>query len=138
MTEFRHSYRVYFEDTDAGEIVYYANYLRFAERGRSETLRELGFECSQLKEENQILPVVRKVDIDYVASARLDDMLTVKTEISEVKGTSFWMRQTMEIESGECAIAQVLLVCVDLVTGKPVKIPKALRDALESNRMMLH
>lgn len=138
MTEFRHSYRVYFEDTDAGEIVYYANYLRFAERGRSETLREMGFECSQLKTEGQILPVVRKVDIDYLSSARLDDMLTVITEISEVKGTSFWMKQTMENENGTCAVAQVLLVCIDTVTGRPTKIPKALRDALEDNRMMLH
>ena len=138
MTEFRHSFRVYFEDTDAGEIVYYANYLRFAERGRSETLRELGFDCSQLKAEENILPVVRKVDIDYLASARLDDMLHVVTEITEVKGSSFWMTQTIETENGTCAVARVLLVCVDMITGRPVKIPKALRDALDESRKVLH
>ena len=138
MTEFRHSYRVYYEDTDAGGIVYYANYLRFAERGRTESLREMGFECSQMQEEDNILPVVRKVDIDYVASAKLDDTVTVITEVTEVKGSSFWMQQTMETDNGICAVAKVLIVCIDCTTVRPVKIPRDLRQALEENRMMLH
>lgn len=138
MTEFRHSFRIYYEDTDAGGIVYYANYLRFAERGRSETLRDLGYECSKLQLQDNILPVVRKVEIDYLASARLDDSLTVITEITEVKGSSFWMQQTMETDNGICALVKVLLVCIDVATGRPIKIPPHLRETLENNRMMMH
>jgi acyl-CoA thioester hydrolase len=133
MTEFRHSFRIYYEDTDAGRIVYNANYLKFAERGRSDTLRELGFQSSVLEEKENILPVVRKIEIDYLMPARLDDMLTVVTEITEVKGSSFWMKQTMEIEKGVCAVAMVLLVCIDADSGKPVKIPSDLRQVFEKH-----
>ena len=138
MTEFRHSFRIYYEDTDAGGIVYHANYLRFAERSRSDTMRELGFECSMLASERSLLPVVRKMEIDFLMSAKLDDHLTVITEISEIRGSSFWMQQTMEIEGGICAVARVLLVCVDKSTGRPIKIPQDLRAAFEENRMMVH
>lgn len=138
MTEFRHTYRIYFEDTDAGRIVYNANYLCFAERGRTEALREMGYQCSTLERERNILPVVRKIEIDYLMPARLDDELTVITEITDVRGSSFWMRQTMETDNGHCAIAQVLLVCVDMTSGRPVKIPQDLREALESHRVVMH
>lgn len=138
MTEFRHSFRIYFEDTDAGGIVYYANYLKFAERGRTEALRGMGFKCSDLAQEQNILPVVRKVEIDYLASARLDDEMTVITEITEVKGSSFWMQQTMETQDRHCAVARILLVCIDMTSGRPVKIPNELRVAFENNRMMMH
>lgn len=138
MSEFRHNFRVYYEDTDAGGIVYYANYLKFAERGRTETLRSIDFSNSELRDKEGLLIVVRKVDIDYLSSARLDDDLTVITEITDVKGSSFWMQQTMETENGVCAVARVLLVCVDEQEGKPMRIPEHLREALEKNRMLLH
>ena len=138
MSEFRHNFRIYYEDTDAGGIVYYANYLKFAERGRTETLRQLDFSNEDIREKQGLLIVVRKVDINYISSARLDDDLSVITEITEVKGSSFWMRQTMETEHGVCAIARVLLVCVDEQEGKPKRIPEHLRDALENNKMLLH
>ena len=138
MTEFRHSFRIYYEDTDAGGIVYYANYLKFAERGRSEALREMGFDNISLLNEHGIVIVVRKVDIDYLASARLDEMLNVMSEVSEIKGSSFWMHQTMETRDSLCASAKILLVCVDIETGRPVKIPHDLKEMLAQNRMVLH
>ena len=78
--------RVYYEDTDAAGIVYHANYLKFAERGRTEMLRELGFEHSASREESGTLFTVRRCSIDYLAPARLDDALTVDTRVVEIGG----------------------------------------------------
>src|SRR5687768_16100758 len=87
--------RVYYEDTDAGGVVFYANYLRFAERGRTEALRSLGFENKSLSDNEGILFVVRRVEADYLAPARLDDMLTIRTRVAEVRNASFTMSQTV-------------------------------------------
>lgn len=120
--------RVYYEDTDAGGIVYHANHLNFAERGRTEYLRILGFLNSGLKEQEGVLFVVRKVEADYFKPARLDDLLTVKTALQTVKNTSFVMKQ--DIMRGEELLfsMNVLLVCVSR-DGKPVGIPPAIKDA---------
>ncbi len=138
MTEFRHNYRIYYEDTDAGGIVYYSNYFKFAERGRTEAMRELGFENSALRDSDGIIIVVRKAEVDYLASARLDDVVTVITEVTDVKNSSFWMQQTIETDHGVCCLIKILLVCIDVLGGRPKKIPDGLRKELESHRMLVH
>lgn len=131
MTAHKHNIRVYYEDTDSGGIVYYANYLKFCERGRTEYLRSLGFENKTLSDEEGIFIVVRHVDADYLGSAQLDDHLSVETRVKEVKRASFVMEQAIFCQN-KCIFAmKVTLACVNDVI-KPVKIPSKVRDALQS------
>jgi acyl-CoA thioester hydrolase len=123
--------RVYYEDTDAGGVVYYANYLKFAERGRTEFLDFFGFQNSALLAADGVLFVVKRVEAEYLSPARLDDRLTVKTSLISLKNTSFEMRQ--EVVRGENILCtmKVLLVCVDQEGGKPVRLPSVLKDKLK-------
>ena len=124
--------RVYYEDTDAGGVMFYANHLKFAERGRTEYLRKLGFSNSALMAEQRVLFIVRRVEADYLKPARLDDLLTVQTALQTVKNSSFVMKQ--DIFRGEdhvCSLT-VLLVCVGM-DGKPVGIPAALRELFKND-----
>src|SRR5690606_20830999 len=105
--------RVYYEDTDAGGVVYYANYLRYAERGRSEFLRVLGIENSVLAAEKGILFVVRRVEGDYHKPARLDDLLVIETTVSGVKNASFTMEQVMRRDDAIIFRLHVVVVCVN-------------------------
>jgi len=126
--------RVYYEDTDAGGIVYYANYLRFAERGRTEWLRAAGFESSALKRDAGIIFVVRHIDASYHGSARLDDILTLSTFVSEARRASFVMKQSIFCQNNLLFSMNVALVCVGN-HGKAVGIPKDIQDSL--NRFLL-
>jgi acyl-CoA thioester hydrolase len=121
--------RVYYEDTDAGGIVFYANYLKFAERARTEYLRALGYENGALREREGLLFVVRRVEADYMSSARLDDILTVKTGVIEAKNASFAMKQSVFCGDNLLCDMTVWLVCVDLQV-KPVRLPDDLKKAL--------
>jgi acyl-CoA thioester hydrolase len=118
--------RVYWEDTDAGGVVYYANYLRFMERARSEWLRELGFEQDQLREEAGVVFVVRRVEIDYLAPARFNDLLDVSVRLVEAGRASIDVEQIIGTGPTRLACASVKLVCVDAARFKPAKIPVAL------------
>lgn len=121
--------RVYYEDTDAGGVVYHANYLKFAERGRTEFLRDIGYENSQIFKENRVLFLVKHLEAEYVSPARLDDHLTVKTRLLTLKNTSFEMKQdVMRGEQLICAMT-VVLVCVG-EEGRPYRLPAAVRDKL--------
>ena len=121
--------RVYYEDTDAGGIVYYANYLRFCERGRTEYLRSIGFQNTSLKDEKGLLFVVRRLEADYHSPARLDDVLTVRTLVSEAGKTSFMMEQEV-VRGGQALFTMaVQLVCVNM-NGRPVRVPDDLKEAL--------
>ena len=124
--------RVYFEDTDAGGIVYHASYLRFAERARTELLRSLGFENKALKDNNGIIFVVRHIDAHYLSPAFLDDKLDVVTSIPDIKNASFKMHQV--IKKGEVNIftMDVALVCVDSVKQRPLGISPDIRQKFES------
>ena len=123
--------RVYFEDTDAGGIVYHAAYLRFAERGRTEALRELGAPHQELVEGLGLIFVVRRIKVDYLAPARVDDLLMVATELLSLGGASLTLRQTVQAADGAArAVLEVLLVCVRLGTGAPVRLPARWRGAL--------
>ncbi|TDF39912.1 tol-pal system-associated acyl-CoA thioesterase [Alteromonadaceae bacterium M269] len=122
--------RVYYEDTDAGGIVYYANYLKFFERARTEWLRELGFSQSNLLEQS-VGFVVKRVEMENVAPARFDQLLEVRTEIDEVKRASLLFRQKIIDEKQKTLVnALVRVACVDLDKMKPIAIPQAVREEL--------
>ena len=124
--------RVYYEDTDAAGIVYYANYLKFAERGRTEMMRELGFAHSGIVAESGIVFTVRRLSADYRQPARLDDLLSVDTRIVEIAGATLLLDQRV-CRGGEVLVAcDVLVACVGR-DGRPRRVPPALRAALEAS-----
>ncbi len=136
MAEGRHRYtvRVYFEDTDAGGIAYHASYLRFAERGRTEALRDLGVAHADLVSGFNLMFVVRRIQMDYLRPARLDDLLTVTTRPLAVGGASVTLRQGFERagEEAELAVAVVKLGCLAVGANRPERMPDRWRHALES------
>jgi acyl-CoA thioester hydrolase len=127
--------RVYFEDTDAGGVVYYANYLKFAERARTEMLRAAGFDHTRLAREFGAQVVVRRGVIDFVRPARLDDALEVRSRIANMAGASFTIRQDVFLsDAGNRTEAllvalEVRLACVSL-DMRAKRLPAALREAL--------
>lgn len=130
----RYPIRVYYEDTDAGGIVYHANYLRFAERARTEALRDAGVPHSALVERHGLMFVVHRADIDYMRPARLDDLLMVETETLDVTAASVLLRQTVMGSSGTCAEARIKLACVRTEGNRPARIPPDWREALAAMR----
>lgn len=130
MTAHNIDIRVYYEDTDAGGIVFYANYLKFAERGRTEYLRNLGFENKSLMDKQGVIFVVRKIEADYLIPGYLDDMLRLETSVLEMKNASFKMKQSLFRHNELIFSVDVILVCVDRA-GKPVRLPDDLRTAME-------
>tara|TARA_B110000483_G_scaffold69504_1_gene86762 strand:- start:9 stop:431 length:423 start_codon:yes stop_codon:yes gene_type:complete len=122
---FFHKLKVYYEDTDAGGIVYYANYLKFLERARTEALVTLGFNNIKIKEDFGALIIVKSCNIEYKVSAHLEDELSVRSFVKSARKTSFFMNQF--ISRGEDVIveAKVHLVFVNK-EGKPIKIPENL------------
>lgn len=121
--------RVYYEDTDAAGIVYYANWLRFLERGRTELLRMLGQEHSALKAERGLNWVVRRCAIDYLKPARLDETIEVRTSCGDLRGASLDMLQ--EATRGEDVLvrAELMVACMG-EGGRPVRLPPQVREAL--------
>ena len=124
--------KVYYEDTDSGGVVYYANYLKFIERARTDLIQNLGFSLNQLSSDLGSLFVVKKIECEYMASARLEDELFVKTKILEVKNASFRLQQNIEIKKKLIFTSEILLVCINS-NGKPVKIPQKLSELLNQN-----
>jgi len=124
--------RVYYEDTDAGGVVYYANYLKFCERGRTELLRSLGYENKSLMDGEGMLFVVHRIEADYLEPARLDDSLSVLTTLTEIKNTSFTMKQTVERDGKMVFDMNVRLVCVNK-NARPVRVPEDLKKALQGH-----
>jgi acyl-CoA thioester hydrolase len=121
--------RVYWEDTDAAGIVYYANYLKFIERGRSDMLRLAGVDQWRMKNEQAVNFVVRRCEIDYLVPALLDDELEVETSVEALRGASLDMRQIVRRQGDVLINAMVRAACVDS-TGRPVRLPAEIRDAL--------
>lgn len=122
--------RVFYEDTDMAGIVYYANYLKFIERGRSTLVTDLGLDQNRMKDEDGIVFAVTRVVADYKAPARLDDRLTVVTE-HRAEGPLRWIFD-QEVRRGDTLLfrAEVTVVCMTL-EGRPVRLPAALRAALQ-------
>jgi acyl-CoA thioester hydrolase len=115
--------RIYYEDTDAGGIVYYANYLKFFERARTEWLRSLGFSQHALLE-HDIAFVVRHVDMHYHMPAQFDDEITVYSSLSELKKASMVFTQTIKKQDKVLVSATIQVACVKLTHMKPCAIPK--------------
>ncbi len=119
---FFHKLRVYYEDTDAGGVVYYANYLKFLERARTEALFSIGFNNKKVKDLFNSLIIVKSCNIEYKKSAYLEDDLTVRSFVKSITKTSFFMNQIISKGDETIVEAQVHLVFVNS-EGKPVKIP---------------
>ncbi len=123
--------RVYYEDTDSGGVVYYANYLKFMERARTEYLRHLGFEQDQLIAEENIIFAVRSVNCEYKSPARFNDELTVSTNIIEFKKVSMLFEQnivrTQQPDKILCQ-GQIRVACLQADTFKPCVIPQSLME----------
>lgn len=130
VTPFTHCCRVYFEDTDAGGIVYYVNYLKFMERARTERLRDLGFLQSTLAEEG-LLFVVHSAEARYHAPAKLDDELLVSAEVIELNRASLRFRQQVRRATDDVLLCegQFMVACVRADNLKPRAIPQALHTA---------
>lgn len=127
----RHLYStyVYMDDTDSGGYVYHANYLRFAERARTEMLRNQGIDQRFLQQSRSMFFVVRECKIDYLLPARLDDFLEIQTEIYEVTGTRLFITQKILRDHVEITNLSLTLVLVS-EGGRPLRIPVFLREAL--------
>lgn len=128
--------RVYYEDTDAAGIVYYANYLRFAERARTEMLRELGFENSDFMGRDGLAFAVRACAVEYLRPASLDDPLEMHTRALRIGGASLELEQNVRRNGDVITELNVKLVCMHVTgtsVGKPSRIPEAVRTALESH-----
>jgi len=124
--------RVYYEDTDAGGVVYYANYLKFLERARTEWLRAAGFEQPELLRDHNVIFVVRSVAIEYLQPARFNDALNVTVRMEKLGGCTIDVFQTVERDL-RLVEARVQIVCVDNQADfKPVRIPAFIRQQLES------
>jgi acyl-CoA thioester hydrolase len=123
--------RVYYEDTDAAGMVYHANYLKFAERGRSEMLRSLGFPHRKLGREDGVGFAVRRCTIDYLAPARLEDALTVVTTLTDIGAATLKARQEIRRDGELLADLDILVACIGR-DGRPRRLPSALRAALSS------
>ncbi len=124
--------RVYFEDTDAGGVVYHASYLRFCERGRTDFLRLLGVEARQLisgEASNEPAAfVVRRMSLEFLRPARMDDLLIVETRVKELGGASVTLVQTVTADGVKVFEAEVVVVLVS-VAGKPLRLTDAIRVA---------
>lgn len=123
--------RVYYEDTDAAGIVYYANYLKFAERGRTEMMRALGFAHSGIAVDSGTLFTVRRLAADYRLPARLDDLLSVDTRIIEIGAATLQLDQQIRRDGAVLVAIDILVACVGH-DGRPRRVPAGLRNALLS------
>jgi acyl-CoA thioester hydrolase len=130
----RHRYpiRVYYEDTDAGGVVYHATYLRFAERARTEALRDLGVPHADMLARFAVMFMVRRLEVDYERPAQVDDTLIVESEVLDVGGATVRLRQTVRNETGICATLTVRLACVQQEGNKPGRIPPQWRERLRA------
>ena len=124
---FNHKIKVYYEDTDAGGVVYYANYLKYLERARTEALTKIGLSNLRIRDNFKALIIVKSCNIDYKKSAYLEDELNVNSYIISVTKTSFVMNQTIIKDKIVIVEAKIHLVFVN-EKGKPIKIPKLVAD----------
>jgi acyl-CoA thioester hydrolase len=120
--------RVYYEDTDAGGIVYHANYLRFAERARTEFLRSLGYDHRRLADEHGLLFAVARAEIAFVAPTQLDDLLVVRTYVVRLGGVRLELDQQVCRASALVARIGITLALIDTASLRPKRIPEALRQ----------
>ena len=129
--KFSFTVKIYYEDTDAGGVVYYANYLKFLERARSEAIYSLGYTNSSILEQFGVLLIVKSCNIEYKKPARFEDTLEIISEIKSFTKTSFLMKQSISRNNEIISDAEIHIVSVDK-NGKPSKIPEDLKKKLEN------
>ncbi len=134
MKDFIWPVRVYYEDTDAGGVVFYANHLKFFERARTEMLRAMGYEQDELIASEGIIFVVRSVQVDYLSPARFNEQLQVSAKVSQAKKVSLTFEQT--ITRGDEVICKgiVQIACLNVQTMRPKAIPETLFSALRAHK----
>ena len=125
---FQFTTKVYYEDTDSGGVVYYANYLKFIERARTDLIQNLGFSLQSLSKKYDSHFVVKKIHCNYIQSAKLEDDLSIETQFLEIKKTSFELEQNIYRDSKLIFESTVLMVNINS-HGKPLKIPNSLLSA---------
>ena len=121
--------RIYYEDTDSGGVVYYANYLKFMERARTEWLRSLGLEQDALRDEGHLF-AVRSVQVDYLRPARFNDLLDVTASVVDAGGATLTFEQQVRRDDEVLCEGRVTVVSLDAETLRPKRMPAALRDRL--------
>jgi acyl-CoA thioester hydrolase len=130
---FRFTLRVYYEDTDAAGVVYYANYLKFMERARTEWLEAVGFPLAAFEREHGVVFVVHRCEIDFLLPARLNDALTVTVEVEDHGTVRLSVRQQVLRDETVLTTARVTLACVDARAFRPTRMPAPLVDRLENS-----
>ena len=123
--------RVYYEDTDAGGVVYYANYLKFYERARTEMLRELGYEQDRLMENEQVIFVVRSVQVDYLKPTKFNELIQISADIAKLGPASLTFEQEMSRDDEILSRAMIRIACLDANTMRPKEIPQELYITLK-------
>ena len=126
---FKFKTKVYYEDTDSGGVVYYANYLKFIERARTNLIQELGFSLKSLNEKYDCNFIVKKIHCNYIQSAKLEDELSIQTKFTEIKKASFKLDQIIYRKDKTIFESEVLMVNINS-KGKPLKIPDSLISAI--------
>jgi len=125
------SVRVYYEDTDAGGVVYHASYLCYLERARTEWLRALGYSQARLKQEESLVFTVVGMTLDFLKPARLDDLLSVRSHVRLAGGASVEFEQEILRDADRILAATVRVACLDAASFRPRRLPDALRGSLE-------
>ena len=137
INQFNWPLRVYYEDTDAGGVVYYANYLKFFERARTESLRALGFEQDRLMVEEEVIFAVRSITVNYLKPAKFNDDLIVSADVAAIKRASLLFEQRIaRVDDSDtilCA-ATVRIACLDCHSLRPKPMPKSIMQALQYGR----
>ena len=128
--KFKYNTRIYYEDTDAGGVVYYANYLKFLERARSEAIYSLGLSNKEILNKENVIIIVKSCNIEYKKPAKFEDKIEIISKITEVKNSSFNMNQVIKKKFDIISEADVVLVTVNK-KGKPVRIPNILKKLID-------
>ena len=129
---FKWSIRIYFEDTDSGGVVYHSNYLKFMERARTEWLRSLNLNQADLKKKDKIMFVVAKVYIDYKKAAQFNDALDIETSVDNIGASKVDLTQNIMKNSELYTSAKVSIACIHSETFKPQRIPKLIKQQMET------
>ena len=128
---FQYTFKIFYEDTDAGGVVYYANYLKFIERARTEMINKLGFTLATLLKEYDRLFLVKKIECDYIESCKLEDTLNVQSNILVLKNASFELEQNLLKQNKIIFRSKIVMVCVNS-QGAPSKIPNELHSLMKN------
>ncbi len=132
MHEFNYKLKVFYEDTDAGGVVYYANYLKFFERARTDAISNIGLSNKKLLDEYGVFIIVKSCNIEYLKPAKLEDQLEIKSSIISTSNTSFRMKQKAFRDQELITDCEIHLVIVDK-SGRPTKIPDILKEKIIIN-----